>query len=283
MKREGYRDSTIRASVKALRSVGRRCDLLNPEAFLDYMSKASYGENRRDHVLDDARRFYKWLGVEFRKPLSRRVEKLPFIPLESEIDSLVGGVGPKVSAFMRLVKETGARAGEIWALKWEDLDLNSRTVDITPEKSSRPRRPQISSSTLASVLQLPRQGKYVFHSDEANPELSYQYFFRNFYKSRRRIAEKLQNPRIRRISFKTLRHFKATMEYHRTKDILHVMQLLGHKNIRNTLMYTHLVEFESDEFTCKTASNVKEASELVEGGFEYVTEFEDVKLFRKRK
>jgi site-specific recombinase XerD len=29
------------------------------------------------------------------------------------------------------------------------------------------------------------------------------------------------------------------MEYHRAKDILHVMQLLGHKSIKNTLIYTH--------------------------------------------
>jgi hypothetical protein len=68
MKREGYRDSTIRAAVKALRAVGRRCNLLDANAFKDYMAKAEYGENRRDHILDDARRFYKWLGVEFTKP-----------------------------------------------------------------------------------------------------------------------------------------------------------------------------------------------------------------------
>jgi site-specific recombinase XerC len=93
----------------------------------------------------------------------------------------------------------------------------------------------------------------------------------------------LQNPRIDAISFKTLRHFKATMEYHKTKDILHVMQLLGHKDIKNTLIYTHLVNFESGEFVCKTARTVDEARALVESGFDYVTELDDVKLFRKRK
>ncbi len=58
MKREGYRDSTIRAAVKALRSIGRRCNLLDPNAFKDYVAKAEYRENRRDHILDDAKRFY---------------------------------------------------------------------------------------------------------------------------------------------------------------------------------------------------------------------------------
>jgi hypothetical protein len=74
------------------------------------------------------------------------------------------------------------------------------------------------------------------------------------------------------------------MEYHKTKDILHVMQLLGHKSIKNTLIYTQLIDFpEDDEFVCKVAKNVQEASQLIETGFEYVCEIEDAKLFRKRK
>jgi len=31
------------------------------------------------------------------------------------------------------------------------------------------------------------------------------------------------------------------MEYHKTKDILHVKRVLGHKRIENTMVYTHLV------------------------------------------
>ena len=94
MKREGYRDSTIRAAVKTLRLIGRRCNLLDPNAFKDYVAKAEYGENRKDHILDDARRFYSWLGVEFTKPMSRRVQKFPFIPTEAEVNALTKGPRP---------------------------------------------------------------------------------------------------------------------------------------------------------------------------------------------
>ena len=61
------------------------------------------------------------------------------------------------------------------------------------------------------------------------------------------------------------------------------MQLLGHRNIRNTLVYTHLVNWESDEYVSKVAKTVKEAQELVEAGFDYVCEVEEYKLFRKWK
>jgi integrase len=59
-----------------------------------------------------------------------------------------------------------------------------------------------------------------------------------FVRQRKRTATKLANPRINQITFHTFRHWKATMEYHKTKDILHVIRILGHKNIKNTLIYT---------------------------------------------
>jgi len=59
--------------------------------------------------------------------------------------------------------------------------------------------------------------------------------------------------------------------------------MLGHKSIQNTLLYTQLVNFENDEFHSATAKKVEEAQKLVEAGFEFVCNFEEIKLFRKRK
>lgn len=74
------------------------------------------------------------------------------------------------------------------------------------------------------------------------------------------------------------------MEYYKTKDMLHVMQLLGHKNIKNTLIYTQLVKNISDEeYVCKAVRTLEEAKQLIEAGFGYVCEMERCKLFRKRK
>ena len=123
----------------------------------------------------------------------------------------------------------------------------------------------------------------IFRNPERDAIRSQDNFRRRFERRRARVAQKLGSPRIRAISFKTLRHFRATMEYHRTKDILHVMRLLGHRDIKNTLVYTHLANFEGDEFTCKVARTVDEAKELAESGFDYVTEVDGTSLFRKRK
>jgi hypothetical protein len=60
-----------------------------------------------------------------------------------------------------------------------------------------------------------------------------------------------------------------------------LMQLLGHKNIANTLIYTQLIEFEDDDKCCSAmAHNAEEAQQLIESGFEYVCNHKDSMLFR---
>ena len=61
------------------------------------------------------------------------------------------------------------------------------------------------------------------------------------------------------------------------------MQMLGHRNIQNTLIYTQLVDFQNDEYIAKVAHSEKEVCQLVEAGFEYVCEHNEAKIFRKRK
>jgi hypothetical protein len=73
------------------------------------------------------------------------------------------------------------------------------------------------------------------------------------------------------------------MEYHKTKDILLVMKLLGHRRIENTLICTQLVDFETDDYHSASAETVDEARKLIEAGFEYVCTHEGYMLFRKRK
>ena len=79
------------------------------------------------------------------------------------------------------------------------------------------------------------------------------------------------------------------MEYHRTKDPLHVAALLGHKKLDNIQIYVQLdqklFKYLDEGFVCRVAHNAAEAIELIETGFEFVTgQYNDGgKLFRKRK
>jgi integrase len=111
--------------------------------------------------------------------------------------------------------------------------MERRTVTVTPEKNSKPRQLKVSTKLITMLNQLPRRCDQIFGGGNYND------FARWYYMRRRLLAEKLGNARLRQISFKTFRHWKATTEYHRTRDILHVMQLLGHTRIFEAPSSTH--------------------------------------------
>jgi len=156
--------------------------------------------------------------------------------------------------------------------------MERHTITINnPEKNSNPRIFKVSNKLISMLNALSKQSDKMFNYTSSQNIRS------NFRQQRKRAASKLQNPRLNRIHFHTFRHWKATIEYHRTKDILHVMQTLGHKNIKNTILYTQLVQFESDEIHSATAKNTEEAQKFIEAGFEYVCSHENLMLFKKRK
>jgi len=53
------------------------------------------------------------VGGKWNPPKYKRVEKLPFIPTEQELDTLINSCGPKTSAFLQLLKETGMRQAKL--------------------------------------------------------------------------------------------------------------------------------------------------------------------------
>ena len=155
--------------------------------------------------------------------------------------------------------------------------MEGQTIKIAPEKNSNPRQFRVSTKLVSMLSRLPKKNDYIFGGGDLDN------FSRWFFMKRLELAKKLENPRMAKIGFKTLRHWKASTLYHQTRDILLVMRTLGHKDIRNTLVYTHLIDTRDDEYICKTSTSLSEASSLIEAGFEYVTELEGTKLFRKRK
>lgn len=122
------------------------------------------------------------------KPVDSSSAEIPFIPTEQELDQMIAAAGKKVATFLQLLKETGARCGEISRLTWTDIDLQQKVVRIKPEKGSLPRMLPISKKASEMLNNLPKKS--------ANPFPFARYMRSNFYIQRKRIAKKLGNPRL---------------------------------------------------------------------------------------
>jgi integrase len=278
MKKEGYAENTIVRRVRLLSTLAKRgANLLDPESVKDAIARQNgWNVKTKELAVEAYSCFLRMVGGSWNPPVYKPTRKLPFIPTEREIDQLIAGCNRKTAAFLQLLKETGARCGEAWSLRWTDIDFDNKLVKITPEKGGEPRAVKISEKLISMLNTLPKNNPKLFNG-------SLRHFARSFRRQRAKVALKLQNDRINKITFHTLRHWKATMEYYKTRDILHVMKLLGHKDIKNTLLYTQLVNFESSEYHAATARTLEEVVKLVEAGFEFHCEVDGVKVFRKRR
>ena len=195
---------------------------------------------------------------------------------------LISHASPRMALILSMSKDLGTRPIELTWLKVSDIDLQNRLVNITGAKNTVGRVGKLKPNTLEMLKQYILK-KHLNANDRLfkckSKNISEQY-----RRLRNKLAEKLQDPTFKTIRLYDFRHFKASVEYHKTNSLLHVKALLGHKDIRTTVRYVHLFEsMSNDEYNCSTAKNVKEATHLIENGFEYITEMDGLKLFRKRK
>jgi integrase/ribosomal protein L37AE/L43A len=283
MKKRGYADETIRCNALALKILTERgADLNSPESVREVIAKQQWSGNRRKNVINAYTVFLKMHGSNWDKPKCTVEQKIPFIPTEQEINALIARSGKKLAAFLQLLKETAMRAGEAVRLEWTDIDFERRIITLNkPEKRSNPCMWRVSNELIAMLKNLPKNNQKIFG------DATYNTFKQTFQRTRKRLAYTLQNPRLEKITLHTFRHWKATMLYHQTKDPYYVKQFLGHKTLKNTEIYitverTIFGEY-SDEFSVKVATKPEEIKALLETGFEYVCQKDDLMFFRKRR
>ena len=282
MKNNGKSDSTINFTRKSLNYLVKHANLKQPEVVKAYIAQMKCGNAYKHNLCLAYDKYCKHHKIKWNPPVYKRQAKAIRIPTKAQIEMLIASAGRINSIKLSLSKEAGLRPIELCNLKVRDLDIEQRTIYPATAKNGAPRKLRISNS-LNKALQkhiikfnLQPQDK-IFNGSSAN-------YSKHYRLHRNQLADKLSKPELRSIRLYDFRHYFATMLYAKTKDILYVKQQLGHRKLETTLIYTQLLDITDEEYTCKTATTAKQASDLIEAGFEYVTTTPDaLMLFRKRK
>lgn len=147
-----------------------------------------------------------------------------------ERSALLNQARPELRLVIEAALQTGARRGELAALRWSDLDMKTRTITFEKTKNGE-RRVVPLTDTLRETLQaLPRpldpQAKVL-------PSLSADAVTIAFH----RLTVDLS---ISNLRFHDLRHHAASVLTMAGVSQRAVMEILGHKDPRMTLRYQHL-------------------------------------------
>lgn len=130
--------------------------------------------------------------------------------------------------------QTGMRRGELLNLQWGDIDLMTNQIMLTKTKTDEPRQIPMTKQVkeiLMSRWNAQPKDSFVFTNAKGQPYKN----LRNDFN--RAVGE----AGIENFRFHDLRHCFATSLLASGVNLVAVQQLLGHKNIKTTMIYTHLM------------------------------------------
>jgi len=278
--KHGNAENTIKLRVSTLNLIKKKgCDLNRPESVEIVLATEPLTKAQKYQWTACYRSFCKTMMIPWDAPKAKYEPKQPFMPTEEELEALIFGANRELACFLQVAKTTGARAGEISAIKWTDVNTDKSTISINEaEKGSRTRTIPVPLKTMIMVNALPKKyGLNVFNpkSETARSNLCHL---------KNNLAIIHQNPRLKQIHLHTFRHVYATEKLRQTKMLSHVQYLLGHKSIMNTEKYTHLVDYSGEKYFSAVATTRQEKQALIEEGFEFVSSDPDgTQYFRKPK
>jgi integrase len=168
------------------------------------------------------------IPVKFLKePLGR----LRYLTRE-EMDALISTCSPHLRPIVMVALHTGMRKGEVLGLTWQDIDFGASTITVRHTKNNEPKVIPMNQTLYEELQRLPRhlRSAYVFCNPQGQP----------YDEVKRSFKTACQNAGIRDFRFHDLRHTFASCLVMNSVNLKTVQHLLGHKDIRMTLRYSHL-------------------------------------------
>lgn len=257
-------------------------NLDDPETIESVLATGDYKIPSKWLLVNAYRSYCKMFNIQWEPIKVKYQPRTPYMPTEEETKIFIAGLPKVLSIFCRALFETGARRGELTKLEWTDINEENCSISINhPEKGSNARTNRVSRECLDLLMSLPKKhGICVFNPRPTSMD-------GNFNRQRSKLAAKLQKPQFLKIHFHTFRHLRGTLDVHNHIPLFEVKERLGHRCISSTEKYVHwnrqLYQDKSDRYYFAAVSTVEQAQKLIETGFEYVTDMEGMKLFRKPK
>ena len=167
-------------------------------------------------------------GVKLLKEAPARIRYLQ----TEEIKTLLDACNDHIRPIVFTALNTGMRKAEILNLKWANVDLKNMKIIVNNAKNNKTRVIPINNSLYHELSGLRRSsnGSYVFADKNGRP----------YGEIKRSFASSLKRAEIKDFRFHDLRHTFGSYMVMQGVDIRTVQQLMGHKDIKMTMRYSHL-------------------------------------------
>lgn len=156
---------------------------------------------------------------------------------------------PRLYLLVLLALTTGARRGELLALRWRDVDTERKVAHIGRTKNGSPKALPLVPAVIEQLQQhRGAAGALVFPS-RLSPEKPMCF--------EQRWREALEAARIKHFRWHDLRHSAASMLAMNGATLLEIADLLGHRQISMTHRYAHLATHHRAALVDRVMGQVK--------------------------
>lgn len=191
----------------------------------------------------------KYLGMPKDNPFAD-VDKFPevehprYMPPESDFWKIYDEAQGEDKTLLLTYLHTGGRKMEILKLKWDDIDLDNKTVRLWTRKRQDgslqfdliPLTAQLAEALADHAKS--KRGEYVFCHEDGKPFTDRGHFIP-------RLCEKAGVPRF---NYHGIRHLTASILAKAGFDMPTIQALLRHKNVMTTTRYVHNLGFKINPF-----------------------------------
>jgi len=125
---------------------------------------------------------------------------------------------------------TGMRAGEIFNLRWNDIDFEHNFIFIKRTKSGITRKIPMNGMLAAALKGIKRKSEFVFVNSSTEKPIT---------RVDKSFKTACDNAKIKDLRFHDLRHTSASWMVMAGVDLVTVAQILGHSDIKMTMRYAH--------------------------------------------
>lgn len=140
---------------------------------------------------------------------------------------------PHLHAFITLALNTGCRSGELLTLTWDNVHLNRSylTIRNTLSKNGRTVHKPLNNASKQALCSIYTHNHWVFYNPKTDNRI---------ISLKKGFATAVKNAHIGHCRIHDLRHTFASFLVQEGIPLYHVMQLLGHSDIKTTQRYAHL-------------------------------------------
>ena len=139
---------------------------------------------------------------------------------------------PKLYLLVLLALTTGARRGELTAMRWKDFDFAGKVVTVDRTKNGDPKVLPLVPSVVEQLERFRAADASLVFASASRPTQAYGF--------EPRWQAALSEAEIRKFRFHDCRHSCASMLARQGATLLEIGDLLGHRQVSVTARYAHL-------------------------------------------